>query len=173
MLYAGYRYDMSTLEVGALLTMASGLDLIVQGVMIGPVIKRLGDRRTMFVGLAGGACSLLAMGFAPSGGLFAAAMVPNSLWGLAQPTMQSLMSARVSEKEQGQLQGANQSVASLAGIAGPIFFGWVYGMSILTMPGLSFFVAAGILLIAAAFSRLGSHQAAPVPDPAQAEATMR
>jgi MFS transporter, DHA1 family, tetracycline resistance protein len=68
-------------------------------------------------------------------------------------------------------QGANQSVASLAGIAGPIFFGWVYGMSILTMPGLSFFVAAAILLSAAAFSRLGSHRASPLPASAQAEAT--
>jgi DHA1 family tetracycline resistance protein-like MFS transporter len=162
---------MSTLEVGALLTVASGLDFIVQGVLVGPIARRLGDRRTMFIGLAGGACSLLAMGFAPSGALFAAAMAPNSLWGLAQPTMQSLMSARVSETEQGQLQGANHSVASLAGIAGPVFFGWVYGMSILTVPGLSFFVAAAILLLAAASSRLGGHRVSALPAPAQAEAT--
>ena len=64
------------------------------------------------------------------------------------------MSRHVSESEQGQLQGAMQSVASLAGITGPLFFGWVYAMSSQTLPGLSFFLAAGALLLAAWCSAL-------------------
>jgi DHA1 family tetracycline resistance protein-like MFS transporter len=66
--------------------------------------------------------------------------------------MKSLLSKRVAETEQGQLQGAMQSVASIAGIAGPLFFGWIYALSSLSMPGLSFMVAAAILLMAAVCS---------------------
>jgi DHA1 family tetracycline resistance protein-like MFS transporter len=74
------------------------------------------------------------------------------LQGLAEPTLKSMMSRRVSEAQQGRLQGAIQSVASLAGIAGPIFFGWVYAVSSLTLPGLSFLIAASVLVLAALFS---------------------
>ena len=62
--------------------------------------------------------------------IFIIAMLPNALWGLAMPTLQSLMTRRVSESEQGQLQGANMSVASIAGVASPLFFGWVYSVSV-------------------------------------------
>lgn len=159
-LYAGHRYGLGTLQVGLLLTVAGGLDLIVQGVLVGPVAARLGDRRTMLLGLGGGALGLLAMALAPTGLLFAAALAPNALWGFAEPTLKSLMSARVGESEQGQLQGANHSIASLAGIAGPVFFGWVYGVSILDLPGLSFGLAAAVLVAAALCSQLGAAPAA-------------
>jgi DHA1 family tetracycline resistance protein-like MFS transporter len=162
-LYAGHRYGLSTLQVGLLLTVAGGLDLVVQGGLVGPIAARLGERRTMLLGFGSGAVGLLAMALAPSGLAFAAALAPNALWGLAEPTLKSLMSARVSETEQGQLQGAAHSVASVAGIAGPVFFGWIYGMSTLNMPGLSFGVAAAVLLLAALCSQYGG---APVRAPA-------
>lgn len=60
-----------------------------------------------------------------------------------------MLSRRVPESEQGQLQGAMQSLVSLAGISGPVFFGWVYAVSSGTIPGLSFVIAAGILAVAA------------------------
>ena len=77
------------------------------------------------VGLVGGTVGLACMGLAPSGLMFTLALLPNALWGLSMPTLQSLMTQRVSEKEQGQLQGASNSVASLAGIFSPLFFVWL------------------------------------------------
>ena len=50
------------------------------------------------------------------------------------PTLQSLMTQHVSESEQGQLQGANMSVASIAGVVSPLFFGAVYAWTV--RPGL-------------------------------------
>ena len=81
-------------------------------------------------------------------------MLPNALWGLAMPTLQSLMTRRVGEDEQGQLQGANMSVASIAGVMSPLFFGWIYSISAgegarVPHPGLAFFLAAVVLLLAA------------------------
>ncbi|HZW17023.1 MAG TPA: TCR/Tet family MFS transporter [Brevundimonas sp.] len=153
-LYAALRYGWGPVEVGLLLALVGVLDMIVQGVLVGPVVKRLGDRATMVFGLFGGTVGIAAMGWAPSGLWFILAMLPNALWGLAMPTLQSLMTRRVGEDEQGQLQGANMSVASIAGVASPLFFGWIYSISAgegapVPHPGLAFFLAAAVLLLAA------------------------
>ena len=177
-LYAAYRYSWGPREVGLLLALVGVLDMLVQGVLVGPVVKRLGDRMTMVLGLVGGTVGIAAMGWAPDGLMFILAMLPNALWGLAMPTLQSLMTRRVGEDEQGQLQGANMSVASIAGVLSPLFFGWVYSFSVgdgaigtrlwisqalasasggvrlaavrvLTDPGLAFYLAAVALLLAA------------------------
>ena len=153
-LYAALRYGWGPREVGLLLAMVGVLDMIVQGLLVGVVTKRLGDRATMVLGLFGGAIGIAVMGWAPTGPLFILAMLPNAVWGLAMPTLQALMTRRVGEDEQGQLQGANMSVASIAGVLSPLFFGWIYFISTeegarLPHPGLAFFIAAGVLLLAA------------------------
>jgi DHA1 family tetracycline resistance protein-like MFS transporter len=81
-------------------------------------------------------------------------MLPNALWGLAMPTIQALMTRRVSESEQGQLQGANNSVGAIAGVVSPLFFGAVYAVSVgpeawFPHPGTAFLIASGVLLGAA------------------------
>ncbi|WP_269933394.1 TCR/Tet family MFS transporter [Aminobacter sp. HY435] len=154
-LYAAYRYNWHAWEVGTLLAMVGVLDMIVQGLIVGPVAKRFGDRATMVFGLFAGAFGIACMGLAPTGFWFSLAIIPNALWGLAMPTTQSLMTQRVSESEQGQLQGANMSVASVAGVASPLFFGAVYAWTVrestpMPYPGLSFYIAAVVLLGAAA-----------------------
>lgn len=148
-LYAGYRYGWSSWEVGTLLALVGALDMVVQGTLVAPVSRRLGDGGTMLVGLVFGVVGMAAMGFAETGLAFALAIVPNALWGLALPTLQSIMTRQVSDSEQGRLQGANMSVASIAGIIAPLFFGWVYSLSVgeravLEEPGLGFLIAAAI-----------------------------
>ncbi|RZJ17499.1 MAG: MFS transporter [Brevundimonas sp.] len=150
-LYAAARYDWGPWQVGLLLAGVGVLDMIVQGLLVGPIVKRLGDRRAMILGLIGGTVGLALMGWAPTPLAFILAMLPNALWGLAMPTLQSLMTRRVGEDEQGQLQGATMSVASIAGVASPLFFGWVYSVSVGSAPGLAFYLAAGVLAVAAIF----------------------
>lgn len=149
-LYAGLRYGWDVWQVGVLLALVGLLDMIVQGVLVAPAVKRFGDRAVMSFGLVGGAIGIACMGAAPNGWLFTAAMLPNALWGLAMPTIQALMTRRVSESEQGQLQGANNAVASVAGVISPLFFGWVYAVTSLDAPGLSFYLAAAVLAAGAA-----------------------
>jgi DHA1 family tetracycline resistance protein-like MFS transporter len=150
-LYAGQRYGMSAWEVGLLLSLAGALDAVMQGLLVGRATARWGDRRTMVIGLVGGAIGIACMGLATSGWLFALALVPNALWGLAMPTLQALMTRRVSEREQGQLQGATMSVSSVAGVASPLFFGAVYAFSVgegaaIPFIGTGFLIAAAVLL---------------------------
>lgn len=178
-LYAGLRYGWGPWQVGLLLALVGVLDMVVQGVLVGPVSKRLGERRTLVIGLFGGTVGISLMGWSPTGWAFVAAMLPNALWGLAMPTLQSLMTRRVGEDEQGQLQGANNSVSAIAGVVSPLFFGWIYTQSTggnfngaalwveswaghglvsrllvggLHDPGLAFYLAAAVLLAAALIS---------------------
>ncbi|WP_428063040.1 TCR/Tet family MFS transporter [Brevundimonas sp.] len=180
-LYAQYRYGWGPREVGLLLAMVGALDMGMQGLVVGPVTKALGDRKTMLLGLVGGTVGIGLMGWAPTGWMFVAAMLPNALWGLAMPTLQSLMTRQVSESEQGQLQGATMSVASIAGVASPLFFGWIYSLSVgggfaplttwldrhglgvidvvVHAPGLSFYISALVLALAGVIAWITARRA--------------
>ena len=160
-LYAAHRYGFGPFETGLLLAFAGLLEMLVQIFLVGRVSAWLGDRRTMVVGLVLGAFGILGMGVAPTGWLFIAALVPNALWSLALPTIQSLMTRLVSEREQGQLQGANNSVASVAGVISPLFFGAVYGVSVGVAPGLVFVIAAAVLLGGAAIGHFAGKRVPP------------
>lgn len=167
-LYAAHRYGFGPFETGLLLAFAGLLEMLVQIFLVGRVSSWLGDRRTMVVGLVLGAFGILGMGVAPTGWLFIAALVPNALWSLALPTIQSLMTRLVSEREQGQLQGANNSVASVAGVISPLFFGAVYGVSVVAMPGLVFVIAAVVLLGGAAIGHFAGRAIPPTQPNSQA-----
>lgn len=86
--------------------------------------------------------------------MFALTMFPNALWGLAMPTLQAITMQHVSGSEPGQLQGATMSVASIAGVVSPLFFGAVYAATtgegaIWAHPGASFLISGAVLLSAA------------------------
>jgi DHA1 family tetracycline resistance protein-like MFS transporter len=76
-----------------------------------------------------------------------------NLMSLVWPSAQSLMSREVGVQEQGQLQGAVNSLRGMAGLMGPGLFTYIFSRSIATgsrwphAPGMAFFVAAGILLV--------------------------
>lgn len=149
-LYAAHRYGWSTREIGFSLALWGVLDILVQTLGVGPAVKRFGDRATMVFGLVAGALGLTLLGLAPTGEAFVAGIFVSALWGFAMPTIQSLMTQRVSESEQGQLQGANMSVGSIAGVASPLFFGFVYSITVgesplIGYPGLAFILAGAIL----------------------------
>ena len=164
-LYAAYRYGWSTWEIGLSLALWGVCDILVQAVLVGPAVARFRDRPVMIFGLVTGAAGLVLLGLAPTGWLFIVGIVVSALWGFAMPTLQSLMTQRVSEREQGQLQGANMSVASIAGVASPLFFGFVYSVSVgpeawAQMPGIAFYIAGAILLAAAIIGRSTARRAA-------------
>jgi DHA1 family tetracycline resistance protein-like MFS transporter len=148
-LYMGYRYGWGALAVGLVLAGVGVFAVIVQGGLIKPVVKRIGERRAMAVGLLFGVAGFVIYGVAPTGILFLAAVPVMSLWGLAGPSVQALMTKHVGPSEQGQLQGASASLVSIAGIFGPAFFTQTFAMTITTFPGAAFVVAGALLLAAA------------------------
>lgn len=152
-LYAAHRYGLGPWETGAVLAFSGALDVLVQSTLVGPVTKRLGERWTLVLGLAGGGVGLVCIALAPTGWLFALTMLPTALWGLAMPTSQSLMTRLVNPDEQGQLQGANSSIISIAGLVSPLVMGGVYALAVgpyahWNLPGAPFLLAGLIMVFA-------------------------
>jgi DHA1 family tetracycline resistance protein-like MFS transporter len=121
-LYADYRFGWGTEMVGYTLAAVGVLSIIVQGGLIGRIIRAIGERRTLLLGLACGTLGFTLYGFAPTGPWFWAAMPIAALWGLSMPAAQALMTRQVDAHEQGRLQGAIVSLSSVAGILGPTLF---------------------------------------------------
>ena len=154
-LYAGNRYGWTEAQLGLLLAAVGAASIIVQGVLVGPVVRRFGERRAMLLGLFGGALGFAGYGLAPSGMWFVAAIPVMALWGIGGPALQALMSARVAAEEQGRLQGATSSLQGIAGLMGPGLFTTALALAIgdwawIGVPGLPMLVASALLLGAVA-----------------------
>jgi DHA1 family tetracycline resistance protein-like MFS transporter len=151
-LYMGYRFGWGEMAVGFVLAAVGVCSMIVQGGLIRPVGKRIGERRALAAGLAFGAAGMAIYGAAPLGWIFLAGIPVMALWGLAGPSAQAIMSRRVDPSEQGRLQGATSSLQAITGMIGPTLFTQVFAQSIargegLHVPGMAFYVAAAMLVL--------------------------
>ena len=169
-LYATYRYHWSPRTIGGALALVGVSSMIVSALVVGPVVARLDERRTLFAGLLFGALGFFLFGWARSEWLFLAAIPINCLWGLAGPPSQSMMTQRVSPSEQGELQGAVGAVRSLAMLIGPGIFSVTFATFIaedraIKIPGAPWYLAGLLLLIAAAVARAVAPKTAPVARP--------
>lgn len=150
-LYTEYRYSWSRADVGLSLAVVGVSAAIVSSALVGPFVKRYGERRGLLSGLFFGVAGFFCFGFATRG-WFAMASIPLiALWGIAGPAMQSLMSQCVDASSQGKLQGAINSLRALTGMAGPILFTQIFAFAIsrtsaLHLPGAPY-CAAGLLLV--------------------------
>lgn len=153
-LYAGYRYGWDARDVGLVLASVGICSAIVQGAVVGPAVRRLGERRVLLAGLACGAIGFFAYGLAPTGMLFLAAVPVVALWGLASPAAQGLMTRHIGPTEQGALQGAAGSVMGIATMIGPWLFAATFAYFIgegtrWHLPGAAFMLAALLLALGA------------------------
>jgi MFS transporter, DHA1 family, tetracycline resistance protein len=152
-LYATYRYGWDATTVGLTLAMVGICAMAVQGAAIGPIVKRFGERRALLLGLGCGAVGFLIFGSAPSGPLFWLGIPVMALWGVAGAATQALMTRLVTPEQQGQLQGATNSVQSVSQLLGPFLFTLTFAYFIgakapLQLPGAPFLLASVLLLIA-------------------------
>lgn len=148
-LYTGYRYGWTPGIVG-LAMMAGGLMGVgVQSLLVGPVIHRVGERGAMIAGALAAAVGLSWYSLAPTGLAYLIGMPISCLGGLMIPGLQGLMTRRAGPSEQGQLQGANQSLAGLASVIGPSVFGisfaWAVRHPTAHLPGLPLMAAAAAM----------------------------
>jgi MFS transporter, DHA1 family, tetracycline resistance protein len=149
-LYAGYRYGWSAGTVGLSLAAVGICSALVSAVLTRPLVARLGERSAMLAGLV---CGLMGFGIfavAGTGMIFVVGIPLISLWGLAGPTAQSMMSRRVGAGEQGQLQGAISSLRGISGLIGPFLFTLTFAYFIgdghRHLPGAPYWVAAMLLV---------------------------
>jgi DHA1 family tetracycline resistance protein-like MFS transporter len=152
-LYADYRYGWGTQAVGYTLAFVGLCSGIAQAVLVRRLMPKLGERLMIMIGLPLAAAGYLLFGFASVGWIFLLGIPFLALGGLSGPPAQALMTQQVDPHEQGRLQGALTSLASLAGIFGPALFANLFGLFIsdhapMHLPGVAFVLAAALLLTA-------------------------
>ncbi len=162
-LYTGYRYGWSPGVIGLTMMLTGALSIVVQALLVGPIVKRLGERGALLLGLCAGAIGMAWYGSASVGWVYLAGAPIWALSGLVMPGLQGLMTRRVGPSEQGQLQGANSMINGVAAMIGPALFGLTFAWSLrngsgLHMPGLAIYVA-GALIAAAGLIALGAARA--------------
>jgi MFS transporter, DHA1 family, tetracycline resistance protein len=168
-LFADYRYQWGPREVAWVLAMVGVCSVIVQAGLIGPLVKRMGERRALLFGLACGVIGFLIYGFAGLGWVFLIGIPISALWGVAGPATQALITRQVGADVQGRIQGALMSLVSLAGIVGPMLFAGTFALFIgehapAKLPGAPWLLAA--ILLAGAWLvgwRYARERPAPAP----------
>jgi len=167
-LYGMYRYAWNTDDTGYSLVFVGIVTAIISGGLTGRMVKRFGEKMTLYIGQFFGASGMFVAGIAKTGAVFVASIPIISLWNISMPAAQGMMTHRVSEREQGELQGALQSMRSITFILGPWMFLKIFGWSIdpkhaLNLPGAPFYVAAALLFTAMLMSTR-IKQDAPAPE---------
>lgn len=152
--YTMNKFNWSIRDVGISLTIVGVCTGIVQAVLSGKLIHKLGYLRAGTFGLCLLVFVMIAIGSIPSGWMLYLLIFPYAMTGIVDPAIRSLISGKVEKNEQGELQGIFTSLMSIGEIFGPPFFMWVYytfskqASDHLLYYGVSFFVAAAIALLA-------------------------
>jgi len=149
-LYAMYRFSWDQRMIGISLAVVGITSILCSAVLVGPAVKWMGERRALLTGLFFASLGFAIYGWAGSTFMFLIAIGVSSLWSLAGPTSQSLMTRRVSASEQGELQGAIASLRGIAMIIGPQMFSLTFAYFIAPthyMPSAPWYLASLLLLI--------------------------
>jgi len=165
-----YRFHWNEKMVGVSLAVVGLLVALVQAVLTRVVNPKIGNERSVYLGLVFYAIGLFLFAFATKGWMMFAFLVPYCLGGIAGPSLQSIMSANVPKNEQGELQGALTSLMNLTTIIGPalmtnLFRYFTEPVAPFYFPGSSFFLGAILILggvyIAYLALRKGHHLVVP------------
>jgi DHA1 family tetracycline resistance protein-like MFS transporter len=150
-IYMQYRFQWTQLTIGLVLALVGVMSVVVQGGLVGRIVAALGERRALALGFACGTAGMIVYALAPNGTIFLLGIAMTALYGLANPSLQSLMTRRVGPTEQGQLQGANGSLNGIAAMVAPTLFTSTFAVGIgpqINLPGIPFLLAACFLIAA-------------------------
>lgn len=134
--------------IGLSLGMFGICQMLVQLFLPGPATRKLGERRTVFIGIAASCLALVVMAFAKQGWMVFAVMPLFALAGLGTPAFQAVVARQVDSASQGQLQGVLSSATSLASIIAPLGFSGLYFVSRASLPGAVWLMVLTLYLVA-------------------------
>ena len=168
-LYAIYRFAWDSWSIAKSLFVVGVCTALISGGLTGRIVAWLGERRTLYIGQFFGAVGMLIAGLARSGAVYVASIPVISMWNISFPAAQGIMTHHVSEREQGELQGAISSLRSIAFVIGPFLFSWTFAWFIdpkraTHVPGAGYYLAAALLFTAMLMAmRIKQPQFAPTP----------
>lgn len=144
-LWAERHLHIGPREIGLIFSFIGIVVAVIQGGLIGRIVKRLGEHKTLILGFVCMAVGLATLPLSPS---YWIQFIPTAFMAagmaLASPSINALLSLESGVREQGRVIGVNMSLGALARIAGPLLGG---GIFTLFGPGSSFWLAACFLIL--------------------------
>jgi DHA1 family tetracycline resistance protein-like MFS transporter len=119
-LYTSYKFSWGPTENGWSLFAVGIAAAVVQGWLIGKLMKRWQARKMAVIGLISSSLGYLAWGLAPYGWVMYVVIALNLLGFTVTAAMQSIVSNAASAKEQGQTMGSVAALTSLMAVIGPV-----------------------------------------------------
>ncbi len=151
-LYVTFRFGWTPKAIGIYATFVMLTNLVVQTGLVSTTIRVFGERGTLLAGIVVQIVGMAAAGFAPTGGMFTAAVVFLVIGGVAEPARLSIINRVIGPSDRGRLSGADRSIFSLTGIIAPGVFAAMFAGLVGAGPtalrvGVPLFVCAGLMIV--------------------------
>jgi DHA1 family tetracycline resistance protein-like MFS transporter len=98
-----------------------------QGFLTGPAVARWGEQKVVMIGLISAVIAMFGYGVVGSLALVIALMIVHGPEGFVHPMLTAILSQRVPENAQGELQGGISAITNVAMLLGTVFFAQVFG----------------------------------------------
>ncbi len=149
-----FRFKWTEKQVGVSLAVVGVLVGLVQGGLIRVINPRLGNAKSIYLGLTLYGIGLALFAFATQSWMMYVFLIPYCLGGIAGPALQSIITEKVPANEQGQLQGGLTSLMSATSIVGPyimtnLFYYSVSDNGSFYFPGAPFLLGSILMFISA------------------------
>lgn len=146
-----YRFNWSEKMVGISLAVVGVLVGAVQAGLTRVVNPRIGNEKSIYLGLSLYTLGLVLFAFATQSWMMFAFLIPYCLGGICGPSLQSVISGHVPANQQGELQGALTSLMSLTTIVGPLIMNSTFSYfttdkAPFYFPGIHFLIGAVCML---------------------------
>jgi DHA1 family tetracycline resistance protein-like MFS transporter len=151
-LYTGYRFGWGAFEAGASLTAFGIAYALAQVWLVRKLAERIGEWRTLLLGLVIGVGTFCIFALAMGGWVMAVNVVPYGIaTGIAAPALQALATKAMPRDRQGLLQGAIASLITATGVIGPPVGAYLFSFFIgedapTTFAGAPYIFAAALLV---------------------------
>ena len=151
------KFKWSPKMIGISLAVVGVLVSLVQGVLVRFVNPKIGNEKSVYLGLGLYTIGLVLFGLASQSWMMFAFLIPYCLGGISGPGLQAIISGSVPANEQGELQGSLTSIISITSIVGPLvmsnLFAFFTGpIAPFYFPGAPFMLAALLMLLSCFFA---------------------
>jgi len=164
-LWADRRWELTPAQVAYLFAYLGVAVTITQGLLVGPLARRLGERRLAMLGAAAFSAGLVAMPLAPTPLLLALALALLAFGqGVSVPSLSALVSRNAPVSEQGQLLGVSQSLSALGRVIGPVLGGIAFARVSIAAPYYSGAALVALAMLSLTFF-LAESRSSPALEP--------
>lgn len=161
-----YQFQWDEKMVGISLGIVGLLVALVQGGLIRWINPKLGNVKSIYVGMALYTLGMFLFGIATQSWMMFAFLIPYCLGGIAGPALQAVIASQAPSNEQGEIQGILTSLMSAAAIVGPplmstVFYYFTHNQAPFKFAGAPFVLGGFGMLLSTiiAYASLKKHHA--------------